>query len=196
MQTSNTHRSFFDPETLKYLFFSSQGRINRTRFWQGYVVLLVLNVVISMLISTLGIIVSLALLYPTIVLSIKRAHDRDHSGHFLWLSLIPLVNLWVFVEIGFLKGIEGVNQFGQDPIGSLTQTPKVSTTRQPIYMTPEMREPNVVGDSAEVLVSDKPQAVDRTCPWCQSPVQPHWKRCPHCTKWLPDEPADRTGGQL
>jgi len=135
MQTPNTNGSFFDQENLKYLFLSSQGRINRQRFWQGYVTLVILDFVILMFMSgfalNLGLIVTLALLYPTIVLSIKRAHDRDRSGHFLWLSLIPLVNFWVLIEIGFLEGTQGDNQFGKDPLGSLGLAPMAATERQP-----------------------------------------------------------------
>ena len=62
--------------------------------------------------------ISLTLLWPTFALAIKRAHDRDHSGWFLLLGLIPLLNIWVFVEIALLAGTPGANRFGPDPLPS------------------------------------------------------------------------------
>jgi uncharacterized membrane protein YhaH (DUF805 family) len=41
----------------------------------------------------------------------KRCHDRDRSGWFLLRSLIPLVNVWVGVELGFLAGPPGPNRY-------------------------------------------------------------------------------------
>lgn len=91
MQTPNTDGSFFDQENLKHLFLSSQGRINRQRFWQGYLPLLVLSMVGSTIVNQinqgLGLIINLAFLYPFLMVHIKRAHDRNRSGHFVWLFL-------------------------------------------------------------------------------------------------------------
>ena len=61
---------------------------------------------------------NLALLWPSIALGIKRAHDRDHSGWYLLLMLIPFVNLWVIIELGCLAGTPGANRFGPDPLPS------------------------------------------------------------------------------
>ena len=47
----------------------------------------------------------------------KRYHDRDRSGWWLLLILIPLLGpLWLIVVLGFLKGTEGENRFGPDPL--------------------------------------------------------------------------------
>ena len=59
---------------------------------------------------------ALLALYPSIAVSVKRCHDRDRSGWFLLIGLIPLVNLWVLVELGFLRGTTGENRFGSDPL--------------------------------------------------------------------------------
>jgi len=58
------------------------------------------------------------ILIPSVTIQVKRAHDRNRPGYFLLLSLIPLVNLWVIVEIFFLKGTSGVNNYGEDPLVS------------------------------------------------------------------------------
>ena len=61
-------------------------------------------------------ILAIIAIYPSIAVSVKRCHDRDRSGWFLLLGLIPLVNIWVLVELGFLKGTTGENKYGSDPL--------------------------------------------------------------------------------
>jgi uncharacterized membrane protein YhaH (DUF805 family) len=54
------------------------------------------------------------------MLGIKRFHDRDKSGWWLLISLVPLIGpLWLLVELGFLQGSEGANRFGPDPLAAL-----------------------------------------------------------------------------
>jgi uncharacterized membrane protein YhaH (DUF805 family) len=66
--------------------------------------------VLSAIVSLLGIV-------PGIAVSVKRAHDRNHSGWFVLIGLIPLVGaLWLLIELGFLMGTEGDNQWGPDPL--------------------------------------------------------------------------------
>jgi uncharacterized membrane protein YhaH (DUF805 family) len=47
---------------------------------------------------------------------IKRSHDRDRSGWFILLFLVPLLNLWPLIELLFLRGTIGSNRFGPDPV--------------------------------------------------------------------------------
>jgi uncharacterized membrane protein YhaH (DUF805 family) len=69
--------------------------------------------------QTMGIL-SLIWMFPAFWMSIaagaKRCHDRNRSGWFQLLWLVPLVNLWVLVEIWFLRGTAGPNRFGPDPV--------------------------------------------------------------------------------
>jgi len=50
-----------------------------------------------------------------VAIYVKRLHDRNHSGWFALLLLVPLVNLWPAIEIMFLRGTRGPNRFGADP---------------------------------------------------------------------------------
>lgn len=47
---------------------------------------------------------------------VKRFHDLDKSGWMSLLCLIPLVNLFILIWIGFFKGTTGANRFGPDPL--------------------------------------------------------------------------------
>jgi uncharacterized membrane protein YhaH (DUF805 family) len=61
--------------------------------------------------------VSLVLLVPSLAGGVKRAHDRDRSGWFLLLWLLPIIGwIWLFVVLGFLRGTDGPNRFGRDPL--------------------------------------------------------------------------------
>ena len=110
----------------KQLFLSPQGRLNRKPYWIGVLILLAIQLVGNLLFANFdreapsipALIVSLLLLYPSVVLGIKRCHDRDHPGWWLLIVLIPLLGpLWLLVELGFLRGTPGPNRFGPDPLG-------------------------------------------------------------------------------
>jgi uncharacterized membrane protein YhaH (DUF805 family) len=63
------------------------------------------------------IVLFLLLLWPSICLYAKRWHDRDKSGWWSLIGLIPIIGgLWMLIELGFLRGTDGPNRFGPDPI--------------------------------------------------------------------------------
>lgn len=108
------------------LLFSFSGRMNRRPYWLvpigiGLTGGAMSALVGSVLPETLAILVilgvSIAMLWISVALGVKRAHDRGRSGLFLLLALIPLVNLWPMVELAFLPGTSGENKFGPDPLG-------------------------------------------------------------------------------
>jgi uncharacterized membrane protein YhaH (DUF805 family) len=56
---------------------------------------------------------ALVALIPTVIVYIKRFHDRDKSGWWVLITLIPIIGaIWILVELGFLKGTPGLNRFG------------------------------------------------------------------------------------
>ena len=106
------------------ILFSFEGRINRAKF-SGYVVPLNMIWFTGLMIDSsttgepgafywIGILISF---WPALALNVKRCHDREKSGWFYLVALIPFLNLWYFIEIGFLKGTDGDNKFGPDPLG-------------------------------------------------------------------------------
>ena len=121
---------------LKWLLFSFQGRITRTQYWKAslctigvfYAVLFAIgfasawssfqegtepNLVALMLLWPL----SLPIIWISAALQVKRWHDRDKSATWWLINLIPLVgSLWTLVECGFLRGTQGPNAYGEDPL--------------------------------------------------------------------------------
>jgi uncharacterized membrane protein YhaH (DUF805 family) len=61
-------------------------------------------------------VVNLLLLWPALAVSIKRWHDRDHSGWWVLIALVPVVGwAWMLVANGFLAGTDGPNRYGPPP---------------------------------------------------------------------------------
>lgn len=105
---------------LGHLFLQFDGRINRAKAWLGYIVVWVIGAVVGQIFgftSAIYGLVSLLLLWPFLAVAIKRWHDRDKSGWWMLIILVPIVGvIWVLVELGFLPGTAGPNQYGPDPL--------------------------------------------------------------------------------
>jgi uncharacterized membrane protein YhaH (DUF805 family) len=126
------------------LYLSFSGRISRQPWWLGllamvvveWVVIFALGMVLGMsVVSTVdpndpaaagavmkamipAIIVSLVFLYPALAVYTKRWHDRGKSGWWSLIMLVPFIGpIWALVELGFLSGTPGPNQYGADPLG-------------------------------------------------------------------------------
>src|SRR3979490_1787914 len=58
-----------------------------------------------------------AALWPCIAVGAKRCHDRNRSGWFQLISLVPIVGaLWLLFDLGILRGTDGPNRFGPAPL--------------------------------------------------------------------------------
>jgi uncharacterized membrane protein YhaH (DUF805 family) len=61
--------------------------------------------------------VNLVLLWPIIAVMAKRWHDRDRSGWWVLVLLLPVVGwIWALVVNGCLRGTVGPNPHGPDPL--------------------------------------------------------------------------------
>jgi len=115
-----------------------KGRAARTEFWRYILVYLVISIVLDILgIRLLSTVVGLALLVPTLAITVRRLHDVDKSG---WLVLMPIVPAFLTLSLFYLSwllgvvfalatvlcsayliylyvlpGMVGPNQFGPDP---------------------------------------------------------------------------------
>ncbi len=63
-------------------------------------------------------ILTLVFLWPSLAIYTKRWHDRDKSGWWSLIMFVPIIGgLWFLIECGFLRGTDGPNRFGDDPLG-------------------------------------------------------------------------------
>lgn len=112
----------------KYLFTSLEGRIGRKSYWMGVLAMLAATVIAALVDSIIGTmrdngvgiisgLVSLAEIYASIMLYAKRWHDRGKSGWWTLIILVPVIGvLWMLIELGFLRGTEGPNRYGPEPV--------------------------------------------------------------------------------
>ena len=106
--------------------FSFHGRINRSTFWLSILPTQVIAVVWILLLSAAaadesGIIFVLfpfggLLAWCSYAVCAKRWHDRNKSGWWSLIGFIPLFGaLWLPIELGFLPGTRGYNDYGPEP---------------------------------------------------------------------------------
>jgi uncharacterized membrane protein YhaH (DUF805 family) len=112
----------------KDLYLSAQGRISRKVYWLRYGIPAIVIIFVAYLLDALVgsdfgkgigicvVIAELLIIYPGIVMAIKRVHDRGKSGWFVLVCCIPVVFLWPAVEICLLKGTTGENKYGKDSL--------------------------------------------------------------------------------
>lgn len=123
------------------LLFSLEGRIGRAKYWLGQLVLFVIAFVAWLaLIPGLAtenivlLLVPIALLpfslWMSICISGKRYHDRGKSAWWILICLIPIVGgIWQFIELGLLRGDDGTNEYGPDPVFSFNVAGDIEALR-------------------------------------------------------------------
>lgn len=126
---------------MKSLLFSFQGRLNRAPYWWVHLALAaiqfpIMGALFALLVypameaqdmeaiqdasRTMNLfgLLFLPLYWISLAVTVKRCHDRDRSGWFIFIALIPFIGvIWLLIELGFLRGTTGPNRFGSDPLG-------------------------------------------------------------------------------
>lgn len=121
------------------LLFGFRGRVNRAKYW-----LIVLGILVAGLlpvcaalagkaallvdpqelfaaVSPFGDVVFYvflaAAMWIWLAVTVKRFHDRDKTGWWVLIVLVPMVGaLWYLIEAGFVRGTDGQNKYGSDPL--------------------------------------------------------------------------------
>jgi len=109
----------------KYAVFS--GRARRKEYWMFLLINILISVVLIAIDSLIGTFnpqtgvgllqgfYSLAVLIPTIAVTVRRLHDTGRSGWWILISLIPVVGSIVLLIFMLLDSQPGVNQYGPNP---------------------------------------------------------------------------------
>ena len=118
-------------DTIKNNIFTTEGRLNRLRYIKYVLALVAGTFLFSLIIflviffifgkdSIIGTLFQIAMsifaFAGHIMLQIRRLHDLDKSGWFALLSCIPVINFCFGIYLLFVKGTEGDNQYGKDPL--------------------------------------------------------------------------------
>ncbi len=106
----------------KYAVFS--GRARRKEYWMFILFNIIFSIVagiidhiIGMDFGLLGTLYGLAVLLPSIAVSVRRLHDIGKSGWMLLIIFIPIIgSIWLLVLATF-DSEPGDNRFGSNPKG-------------------------------------------------------------------------------
>jgi uncharacterized membrane protein YhaH (DUF805 family) len=57
----------------------------------------------------------LAILIPSLAVTVRRLHDIDRSGWWILIGLVPLIGTIVLLVFAVTEGTPGTNQYGLNP---------------------------------------------------------------------------------
>ena len=114
--------------TINYASFS--GRARRKEYWLfflSYIAMVAIAGMVDIWLGTaiylddgdmvgLHTLVSLTLLLPLLSVHIRRLHDINKSGYWWFITIIPFIGVVGSVILSCLRGTEGNNNFGPDPL--------------------------------------------------------------------------------
>jgi uncharacterized membrane protein YhaH (DUF805 family) len=104
------------------------GRASRTEFWVTNIIFYILSLVLQafsrildhmhggskIIFGLLFMVLSLAMLWSSLSFLARRWHDRNKSGWWCLLLLVPIAGpIWILIECGFLAGDLGGNKYDQ-----------------------------------------------------------------------------------
>jgi uncharacterized membrane protein YhaH (DUF805 family) len=103
------------------------GRAGRPEYWYFVLFNFIISVVLGFIdgvigssgagmgVGVLGSLYALAVLVPSIAVSIRRLHDTGRSGWWLLISLVPFVGFVILLVFMVLESDAGENQYGSSP---------------------------------------------------------------------------------
>lgn len=117
------------------IWFSFEGRINRSTWWMKYFLpilgISIALTIIDMILGTtfvidpstgasqgiLSLIFGIVSIWIGFAAGAKRLHDLNKSGWWQLLWFVPIIGwIWLLVLLGFLRGTVGPNRFGTDTV--------------------------------------------------------------------------------
>jgi uncharacterized membrane protein YhaH (DUF805 family) len=112
----------------KYVVFS--GRARRSEFWWFTLFAVILYIVAAIIDKAIGnsilsLILGLALLLPSLAVTVRRLHDTGRSGWWILLGIIPVIGAIVLLVFECQDSQPGANAYGPSPkeAGDYSQQP-------------------------------------------------------------------------
>lgn len=99
-----------------------EGRARRKEYWMfilfHFIICLVLSILewIIFLPGILTGLYGLAVLLPSLAVSVRRLHDTGKSGWWILISLIPVIGTIILIVYLCDSSDEGENQYGPSPL--------------------------------------------------------------------------------
>ena len=116
---------WFTEALKKYAVFS--GRSRRKEYWYFVLFTVLISITLSIIdgltgtyessagVGLLSGIFGLAMLIPSIAVSVRRLHDIDRTGWWVLISLVPLIGWIVLLVFHVQDSTLGSNRYGSNP---------------------------------------------------------------------------------
>jgi uncharacterized membrane protein YhaH (DUF805 family) len=113
-------------------FLDFETRSSRSEFWWWWLFssLLNFNITLGTVMTEIGLItfsINILTFIPSLAVAVRRLHDIDRSGWWLLLYLVPIVGWAVLLYWAVTPGRVGPNQYGADPLASITPAQRVAS---------------------------------------------------------------------
>lgn len=108
----------------KYAVFS--GRASRAEFWYfalfNFLISVAINFIDILVITIsiplgLSILYMLAILIPSIAVSVRRLHDTNKPGWYYLIGIVPIIGIIVLIIFFVIDSDPAENQYGPNPKG-------------------------------------------------------------------------------
>ncbi|QDE31047.1 MULTISPECIES: DUF805 domain-containing protein [Shewanella] len=107
-------------------YFDFSGRARRKEYWMFGLISAVISIILTLVDMGVGLysdiygagllssVYSLAILIPSLAVSVRRLHDSDHSGWWLLLVLIPILGILIILAVMCFNSKDD-NEYGPNP---------------------------------------------------------------------------------
>jgi len=116
---------------------SFKGRARRKEYWYFYLINIIISIILPQIdklihlertlpltgfenekIGALSLFYMFFILIPSLAVQVRRLHDINKSGWWVFIALIPLLGTVILFVMLAEPGNIGANQYGEDPINS------------------------------------------------------------------------------
>jgi uncharacterized membrane protein YhaH (DUF805 family) len=104
------------------------GRARRAEYWYFALFSTIFSSILVLIDMAIGFggegygllsgIYGIAVLVPSIAVTVRRLHDTDRTGWWILIVFVPLVGLIGLLVFMIFDSDEGANQYGENPIGA------------------------------------------------------------------------------
>ncbi len=105
-------------------YFCFEGRARRKEYWMFSLFSIIAMIILGIIEGIVGLkgiltgLYQLAVLLPTLGVSVRRLHDTNRTGWWLLIGFVPIIGWIVLLIFMVLDSQPGANQYGPNPKGA------------------------------------------------------------------------------
>lgn len=96
-----------------------KDRTSRSDYWNAWLMTVIVSFILGIITGFMGdvvayyagLIFSIVLMVPTLAMDVRRLHDVNKSGWYLFMELIPMVG-WIFILVVYCSKTVEPNKYG------------------------------------------------------------------------------------